>query len=221
MKDFQNRNIYAGKSLGERLHMYRKKNHLTLEKAEEETKVRLKYLIALEKGNFATLPEDVYTVGFLTRYADFLGAPKEELVNLYYAERGDSGQSRTIIPKSRIKEKRIYLTPRIMALLGVVLLLLVIFGYIFYSVKNFTSAPNLEISSPVAESIINQDSVEIVGKTDIGATLKINEQVVLIDENGNFKETVKLQPGINNLEVRVTNRLKKETVKVIKILAEY
>jgi cytoskeletal protein RodZ len=208
------------RTLGERLKFFRKRKSISLEKAEEETKIKLKYLVALEKGNFVELPDDVYTIGFLSKYADFLGAPKEELTELYYRERGKKSLGK-IDFKSQIKEKRVYLTPKIIVLIGVILLLAGIFGYIFYSINHFTSAPNLEISSPVAESIINQDSVEIIGKTDIGATLTINDQVVLIDENGNFKTTAKLQPGINNIEITVTNRLKKENTKTIKILAEF
>jgi hypothetical protein len=73
----------------------------------------------------------------------------------------------------------------------------------------------------VAETVIRQDNVEVIGKTDTGVTVKINDQVIMIDTLGNFQETVKLQPGLNNIEIRATNRIKKETIKTIKILAEF
>lgn len=224
MSEFEKRKLYptpSQKTLGERLRALRRRNHLSLAKAEEETKVRQKYLVALEKGDYHQLPDDVYTIGFLAKYAEFLGASKEELIQAYRREKGATSSVRQLAPKIQLKEKRVYLTPKVLVLSLVFLGIAGLLGYIFYSVRNFTSAPNLEISSPVTESVIRQDKAEIVGKTDDGATLKINDQVVFIDDLGNFHETIKLQPGLNNIELRSTNRLKKETVKVIKILAEF
>ena len=201
--------------------MLRKRRHLSLEQAEEATKVRRRFLEALEEGDYASLPADVYTMGFLAKYAEFLGGNKDDLLGAYHRERGSNENVRLLTPKRFLQEKRFILTPKL-TILGLVILIFVgIIGYIFYSVENFTSPPNLEISSPVAESIINQDNVEVVGKTDIGVTLQINDQTVLIDDKGNFQESVKLQPGLNNIELRATNRIKKETVKTIKILAEF
>src|SRR3989304_216999 len=68
-------------------------------------------------------------------------------------------------PQASLKEKRIVLTPRLMIFGLVILVFLGLVGYIFYSVKNFPSPPNLEISSPVADSVIKQDTVEVVCKT--------------------------------------------------------
>lgn len=220
MKDFNKHKLYTKKTLGERLKMYRKRNHHSLANAEEETRVRLKYLEALEKGDYGRLPEDVYTIGFLSKYADFLGAPKDDLIELYKKERGEVSP-KIISPRLEYKEKRVFLTTRSLLFIIIILVALGIFGYIFYSVRKFTSAPNMEISSPVAESVIREDKIEVVGKTDPGATLQINDQVVLIDPNGNFHEQVNLQSGLNNIEIKATNRLKKETIRIIKILAEY
>lgn len=207
--------------MGEKLRTLRKRKRLTLEQAEEETKVRVKYLDALERGAYGELPSNVYTLGFLTKYAEFLGASKEEMIVLYRLERGASNVPGNIAPEGRIKEKKAYLTPKIIVLFLVGLGVIGFLGYIFYAVKNFTSPPNLVIQSPSTETVIKQDRVEVVGKTDEGASLKINDQVVFLDGNGNFRETVKLQTGLNNIELRATNRVKKETVKVVKILAEY
>lgn len=206
--------------LGERLKTARKKKKVSLDQAEEETRVRRKYLEALEKGDYLTLPADVYVLGFLAKYAEFLGVNKDEAIKDYRREKGSSGQS--VIPvKVQIKGERFFLTPRVMAVIFGLLLTLAIGGYIFYSVKNFTAPPNLEISSPSTETVIREDRVEVVGKTDIGCSLRINDQTVYIDDLGNFKEIIRLQPGINNIEVRSTNRMKKETAKIIQILAEF
>lgn len=201
--------------------MLRRRKRLTLEEAEEETKVRLKYLQALENDRYGELPADVYAQGFLTKYVDFLGAPKEEILEIFKRERRRNFSPGMLVPQAQIKEKRAILTPKIIIFCLVFLVLAVFLGYIFYAVRNFTSPPNLEVSSPSTETVIRSDKVEVVGKTDEGASLKINDQTVFLDDRGNFKEEVKLQAGLNNIELRSTNRAQKETIKVIKILAEY
>lgn len=221
MAIFFNRKIIAERTLGEKLRFWRHRKHLSLDQAEEETKVRRKYLEALENDRYADLPADVYIQGFLVKYADFLGAPKEELLSLFRQEKRRSFTPEMLAPLVRLKQKRALVTPKSMILSLVVLALASFVGYIFYAVDNFTSPPHLEISSPSTETVIRADRVAIVGKTDQGASLKINDQVVFLDALGNFQEEAKLQPGLNNIELRATNRVKKETVKVIKILAEY
>lgn len=72
---------------GQTLKEAREKRGLTLEAAEEATKIRRRYLKALEEENIKLLPEEVYSVGFLKNYARFLGLDPEPLVhelkNLY------------------------------------------------------------------------------------------------------------------------------------------
>lgn len=213
--------ILAEKSLGEKLRYFRKRKRVNLEQAEEETKVRIRYLDALERGAYGELPANVYTLGFLAKYADFLGAPKNELIEAYRYERGSDSGQKILAPEAQIKEKGAFLTSRTLVILSLVLVVAAFLGYVFYALKNFTSPPNLEIESPSTETVIRQDRVEVIGKTDEGASLKINDQVVFLDDRGNFKETVKLQSGLNNIELKATNRVKKETVKVVKVLAEY
>lgn len=221
MANFFQKKIYSEKTLGERLKSLRRRKRLSLEKTEEETKVRLKYLLALEKGEYSHLPADVFAIGFLVKYIELLGGPKEELIMLYKRERSKVERPELFSPKTQFKERKIYLTPKIM-FWGVLFLVLAgLTGYIFYAVNNFTSPPNLAISSPVTESVIRQDKVEIIGKTDEGATLTINDQVVLIDDRGNFQEVAKLQPGLNSIEIKAVNRLKKETILILKVLGEF
>ncbi len=224
---FTHRTIRAAKSvkpLGEILKTARKKKELTLEQAEEETKVRARYLEALEAGRFDDLPESVYAIGFLAKYAEFLGLQKENLITQFNHERGQSrsgSHPNRLLVERRIKEPFFQITPRFIMIAVIVVVLAGILGYIGYSVRNLTSPPNLEIASPSSDQIINSDTVEIVGKTDEGTTVTINNQPVYIDDKGNFRQEVKLSPGLNSFEILAINGLKKENIKVIKVLAEF
>lgn len=220
MADFTRRKINP-KTLGEILKAARKKKELSLDQVEEETKVRAKYLKALEEERFDDLPGNVYALGFLNKYIDFLELNKSQLINLFKLERGAEKDTDKILVKRQIKDFTFSITPKNLTATAVILAVLGIIFYIVFSVRNFTIPPNLQISSPSDQQIIASNEVFITGKTDEGSSLTINGQAVLIDGNGNFNQKVKLNEGLNTFEVISINQLKKETVKEVKILAKF
>ena len=56
-------------SLPERLYAARERKGVDLYRAERDTKIRARYLAALEQGEYGELQGDVYTKGFLRNYA--------------------------------------------------------------------------------------------------------------------------------------------------------
>ena len=68
-------------AIGEKLKEERVRLGYSLEEVEEETKIRKYYLEAIENENFAVLPPKVYAVGFVKRYAKFLGLDEQEFAN--------------------------------------------------------------------------------------------------------------------------------------------
>jgi transcriptional regulator with XRE-family HTH domain len=69
--------------IGKALKDAREAKGISLEAAEENTKIRRKYLEALEQENFEILPGKVYVKGFIKNYAIFLGLNAEQLVSAY------------------------------------------------------------------------------------------------------------------------------------------
>lgn len=66
--------------IGDKLMKAREALGLSLEEVEEETKIRRKYLKALEEERFQVLPGPVYAKAFLKNYARFLQLDVEELL---------------------------------------------------------------------------------------------------------------------------------------------
>ncbi|MCF8011964.1 MAG: DUF4115 domain-containing protein [Clostridiales bacterium] len=77
--------------IGDTLKKAREEQGITLEVVEEHTKIRKKYLDALEKEEFDVLPGNIYVRGFLRNYARFLGINGESLIKQYsnYYEQED------------------------------------------------------------------------------------------------------------------------------------
>ena len=61
------------KGIGAILKQEREAKKITLEQVEEATKIRRKYLEAIENENFSVLPGEVYIKGFVTAYLKYLG----------------------------------------------------------------------------------------------------------------------------------------------------
>jgi len=71
------------KDIGRRLKAKREELGLTVDQVQAETKIRWRYLEALEAGKDGLIPGDVYVKGFLRFYANFLGLDGQALVAEY------------------------------------------------------------------------------------------------------------------------------------------
>ena len=69
--------------LGETLQRARLARGVTLEEAEQTTRISRRYLEALEIENFGLLPAPVYARGFLRTYARYLGLEPADLLPLF------------------------------------------------------------------------------------------------------------------------------------------
>src|SRR5215207_10770380 len=75
-----------GPGLPDRLAAARERKGVDLVRAERDTKIRVRYLSALERGDYRDLPGAVYTKGFLRNYGAYLGLDPEYLIDLYRIE---------------------------------------------------------------------------------------------------------------------------------------
>ena len=74
-------------TIGQRLKKAREYRNLTLEKAEEATRIRLQFLRALEADDFSVMPSPVQARGFLRNYAEYLGINLDQVVEELRATR--------------------------------------------------------------------------------------------------------------------------------------
>ncbi len=64
----------------------RQEKGISLREVEEATKIRLRYLDALEKGEYDQLPGRVYAIGFVRNYARYLGLDERALIQQFKQE---------------------------------------------------------------------------------------------------------------------------------------
>ena len=67
---------------------------MEIAQAEQTTKIRGKYLRALEEEQFDVLPSETYVKGFLRTYADYLGLDGQLYVDEFNSRFGDGDEPR-------------------------------------------------------------------------------------------------------------------------------
>lgn len=78
--------------IGSTLREARNRRGIELARVEAATKIRLRYLLAMENEEWDALPGGPYTRGFLRTYAGYLGLDGERLVDEYRRATGAEGE---------------------------------------------------------------------------------------------------------------------------------
>jgi cytoskeletal protein RodZ len=207
---FKKRELSTDEPLGKQLRAVRRTAGLSLDQVEMATKIRRKFIQAIESGSYDEFPAEVYLRGFLENYAQFLGFPADQVLTQYKRERGISGpgdkKKKLDVPKRRLEDSSLTVTPKTLwiglGFLGVA----VTAGYIVSQVFGLAAPPKLELAKPSANQVVTSETVDVVGKTTPGAEVAINNQPVPADPNGNFSEHVRVLSGTNLLRVTAKNK---------------
>ncbi len=94
------------KEIGEYLRQAREKKNISLRDIQETTKIRLRYLEAIEQGDLEQIPGEVYRRGFLVNYANAIGIDADEVLRKYNELKNPYPEQRIAPPQiSSEKEK--------------------------------------------------------------------------------------------------------------------
>jgi hypothetical protein len=206
-------------TLGEKLKKLRSDKRFSLGEASRVTRIQVKYLEYLEEGNYDKLPADVYIKGFLRSYGDFLGVDGVVLTRIYEKERGiqknlkkgNDTENGTRSGPKKINVSPFILTPKKIIFAIAILIFSGAIYYLYKEFQSFANAPRLTIISPLPNTDLDSNSVFVEGVTDKDAVLFINDQPVLINDEGKFRENITLRSGANAITVKAINKFKKET----------
>ena len=192
--------------LGTVLRTAREARFIDLARVERDTKIRIRYLSALERGDYRDLPEPIYTRGFLRNYGLYLGLEPEYLIDLYRLESGTAVE-RPSMPSPRrsvaARQGR-SLVFSSTAVVGAILTLLVV-AFVVYLVGEFVTfagTPDLRITDP-ATDVLAWEGAEytIRGVTEPNSTVTTDglrqNPSATADAEGAFSVRVSLVPGAN------------------------
>lgn len=197
--------------LPERLYAARERKGVDLYRAERDTKIRARYLAALERGEYRELPGDVYTKGFLRNYALYLGLDPEEVVGQWRRERPESGPTKAVLTVPRpIAQPRpgLQFSPGIVVAALLTLMVAGVAVWLGVQVMRFAKPPTLVITQPREATVqLEEDatSFTIEGTSIPGATITVEmaggTRQAIADSTGDWSVAVDVRRGKNEFRV--------------------
>lgn len=199
------------KTVGSILREARTSRGLSLEDVERDTKIRKKFLAAIESDNYSPLPSLSYAKGFVRNYSEYLGLNSANVMAFFRRQTKETPKS-SLLPKGvekTLNPTLFQLTPGRFIFLTVSALVVLFLGYFILQYQRLQKPPTLVIESPADHAVVSDKRIEVWGKTDPDATVTVNGVSVLIRPDGKFFEQVGLEPGENTITVVATSRFGK------------
>lgn len=199
--------------IGTILKSSRLKSKKSLEEISSELCIRKIYLIALEEGDYETLPPIPYGVGYVRTYARYLGLNPERAVKLYKSasqteEQNNENEEQEKAEVNKISGKHI--------VVGIISLLAIYAAWSFYSNMNASQTSpiqsieekNTNVEENMAEEItITSDSapeiVENTVETEPETEVKETEIPETVEQTPIPEEPVAVEENVENNKVVV------------------
>ncbi len=207
----------AGPTLGERLVSARERRGVDLYRAERDTKIRMRFLAALERGDDHDLPGAVYTKGFLRNYATYLGLDVDDVMRQWHRERGGRVQLEPVVAPPRPLEgapRMLTFSPSVVVAALMTLGVIVFGAYLALQLLRFAKPPTLTVTEPSAARVTVDESATtflLRGTSSPGATISVSApgrgqpyRVTALGD-GTWSVEVELRRGENQFDVGATD----------------
>lgn len=187
----------------------RAKKRYSQEKIAEETKIKKEFISSMEKENWELLPEFPVIVGFVKQISKFLKVDERQAVALL--RRDYPPKVLPVNPKPDVSKKFRW-RPRTTFIVGITIVIMMVLGYLGFQYSRFISPPKLVVDQPQEEEVVKERILIVSGKTDLDATIRINNQPVLVDEDGDFETEIEIFEGTEEIIVKAVSRSGKDAI---------
>ena len=202
--------------LPERLLGARERKGVDLYRAERDTKIRARYLAALERGDWRELPGAVYTKGFLRNYALYLGLDPDEILLQWRSERGDDRPSEPVIVVPRpiqAPARGFTFSPGIVVAFLLVVGVIAFTAYLALQLLRFAKPPTVAVTDPASAVSTVEDSTTsytLRGTSTAGAivlvsTPGVDPVRVTVAPDGTWSVDIDLRRGRNQFDITATD----------------
>ncbi|MFC1612485.1 helix-turn-helix domain-containing protein [Patescibacteria group bacterium] len=204
---FKKRIILEKNNVYRELQNIRRKNGITLETMQKETKIPIKHLKALEEGSTKLLPDIIYTKNIIKKYLSFFNVDAGPFITGLNLERKEKES-----PEKPLDKKTLVVIPRIIKSVVIIFFTLALIVYLGLSISKIFKPPSIIITSPIDGKVTSKSIISVEGSTERGTKLFINNEQVLLDQDSNFNKEINLQKGLNLIKISGVNRYSKENV---------
>ncbi len=197
-------------TVGEILRKAREKKELTLADVEKHTKVRQKFLRALENNDWTQFSSKIYINGIIKNYSTYLGLNPDHTLAFFRREYEKKEDSTGF--KRRASKGLFFSEKRRSTVVGLVVILILFFSYFGFQLFRFLTPPSVTLMEPQEKIFKRVDKVQIVGRTEKEAVITIFGTRVFQNDKGKFTYDLPLKTGKNFLTIKVQGANGKTTI---------
>lgn len=99
----------------------------------------------------------------------------------------------------------------------IVIIICAIGGYAGFQSKKIVSGPQITIQSPTTTSA-NNSAVDVQGVVKNVSVVTLNDRLIPVDEDGQFKEKILLYPGYNVIKLEAKDKFGASVTKEIQLV---
>lgn len=156
---------------------------LELLEISKKLKIPVKYLKAIESEDHKSFPQEPYLSLMVKDYANYLQLNGPETLSIF---RRDYEQKKNI---TNNQSQKISFTPQLTFKILITLSVLIFSFYLVSEYLKFNRPPPLDVDWPNI-STLQDDTLEVSGKTDPESTVRINNDLVIVNSDGSFSKRV-------------------------------
>lgn len=167
---------------------------LDLLEISKKLKIPVKSLSAIENEDMANFPQEPYCSLIVKDYADFLGLNGSNILCLF---RRDFDQKK----KNKGNSKHLFsFTPQFTFKISIIAILILFSSYLVFEYIKFNQPPKLKVNWPL-DTVITNSSINISGITEVESTIRINDDLIIVDNQGGFTKKIDLVEGDNKIKI--------------------
>jgi len=191
------------KTIGQIINSARISKNISIKKLEDVTKIKAEFIESIEKNKWHALPTFSTILGFVKTLASALGIDPKMAVAVL--KRDYPPKKLNINPKPDVSSEFVW-QPKFTFVIGTLVVILLVLGYLGFQYKKFVSPPSLSVDSPKENQVISGNSVLVFGTTDGDVKLTIDNQPVLVGDDGKFSTSIGVTETTNEIDIIATSR---------------
>lgn len=185
-----------------------------------KTGIALKLLVALEMGDFQSLPEPVYVVGFIKKVSALYEIPCQPLVSQFYRESLIAEHEEGSSISSSWKTLAQRLTPFRWTLLASFAGGALFIGVCVWQVFAIGKVPAVSVITPKANERIQGSLITVSGLATPGSEVALNGQTVFAGSDGKFSSSISFFSGAQTVTVTAKSRFGKVATRTVQFVVE-
>ena len=163
----------------------REEHSLEIAEVSKKLKISTKYIEAIETENKSKFPQEPYCSLIIKDYANFLGLNGEDVLSLF---RRDFANSAKTVPNG---SKFPSFTPQFTFKIAITVSVILFVSYLVTEYLKFNRPPPLTVNWPTTSELQNA-SFSLTGVTDPESTVRINSNLIIVNQNGSFEKKITL-----------------------------